>query len=130
MTQISRKVTIFKGTRKYLATSYEAERRASALGNYYITFKPKGARNLRVFEDALSKTVIVEGWDHPEFDDLIRASADAPVRQLSEGVSVRNISETITRGSVMGKSKYQREFEGYLKNLEPSLILLETRKPT
>jgi hypothetical protein len=118
--------TVFKGTTKYLATSYEVERRASTRG-YYITFKPKGARSLRAFEDARSQTVIVEGWDHPEFNELLRGFADAPVEQLSEGVSVRMVSTTIMRGGET-KSKYQLEFEEYLKTLEPSRILLDTRR--
>jgi hypothetical protein len=50
---------------------------------------------LRAFEDARSQTVIVEGWDHPEFNELLRGFADAPVEQLSEGVSVRMVSTTI-----------------------------------
>src|SRR5882762_4936698 len=127
MAQISQKVTVFKGTTKYLATSYEVERRASTRGSYYITFKPKGARSLRAFEDARSQTVIVDGWDHPEFNELLRGFADAPVEQLSEGVSVRMVSTTIMKGGET-KSKYQLEFEEYLKTLEPSRIMLDTRR--
>ena len=86
MAQVSRKVTVFKGTKKYLATSYDVEKRSSARG-HYVTFKPKGARNLRAFEDVWSQTVIVDGWDHPEFDELLRGFADAPVTQLPGGAS-------------------------------------------
>jgi hypothetical protein len=129
MAQISQKVTVFKGTTKYLATSYEVETRPSARG-YYISFKPKGARNLRAFEDARSQTIIVDGWDHPEFNELIRGFADAPVEQLSEGVSVKMVSTTVIAGGNSVKSKYQLEFEEYIRNLEPSRILLDTRKPT
>lgn len=128
MAQVSRKVTVFKGTKKYLATSYDVEKRASARG-HYVTFKPKGARNLRAFEDVRSQTVIVDGWNHPEFDELLRGFADAPVTQLPGGATVRMVAEkTYFPGGETTKSKYQLELEEYLKNLEPSLILFDTRR--
>jgi hypothetical protein len=128
MAQFSRKITVFKGTSKYLATSYEVEKRASTRG-LYVTFKPKGARSSRAFEDVRSQTVIVEGWDHPEFNELLRRLADAPVEQFSEGVSVQMVSTTVMRGSET-KPKYQLEFEEYLRTLDPSRILLDTRRIT
>jgi hypothetical protein len=63
--------------------------------------------------------VIVDGWDHPEFDWLIRGLEDAPVQQLSQGVTFKTVSMTIGRGEP-GQSKYEFEFETYIGSLDPA----------
>jgi hypothetical protein len=47
---------------------------AQYLDALHFRLKLKGARKLRGFvEHYKSKTVIVEGWGHPEFDYLLRS---------------------------------------------------------
>jgi hypothetical protein len=59
---------------------------------------------------------------------LLTGLADAPVQQLSEGVTFQMVSTTVMRGGEITKSKYQSEFEEYVKTLDPSRILLDTRR--
>jgi len=129
MAVISQKVTIFIGSdmSKRLAKSFEVET-PSAADKFHlrIRFMERHARKVWWYVEARSKVVVVDGWDHPEFDELQRGVADAPVEQLSAGVSVRMASTTIMRGGETTRNKYQLEFEEYLKNLELSLILFDT----
>ena len=125
-----KKVTIYIGTKKYEANWIEVSRGpyAKYLDAFHFKFKPKGARNLRSFvEHYRPKTVIVDGWGHPEFDWLIRAIDEAPDVELSPGAIYRTVTQTIRPGQPMEKDKYQLEFEHYVSQLNGELLLLDTR---
>jgi hypothetical protein len=131
MAEFMQNVTIFVGTSKRLATRFEIETRHTAdKAHLRVRFKPKGARTRWWCAEGRSKLVIVDGWDHPEFDELIRGFAEAPVEQLSPGVSVQWVTTTIVAGGEPTKSKYAQELEDYLATLDPARILLDTRRPS
>jgi hypothetical protein len=112
-----------------LAKSFEVETRSSTTDRVHlrIRFLPKHARKHCRYADGRSKVVIIDGWDHPDFDEPLRDIAQAPVEQLSPGVSVQWVSTSIVGGREPPKSKHQNAFEEYLRTLEPTRILLDTR---
>jgi hypothetical protein len=127
-----RQVTIYIGTKKHEATQLQFRRgpRPPYCNAYYFEFKPKGARNLRYFEDLRGRTVVVDGWGHPEFDWLLRPLAEAPSVDMSPGISVQSVSYTVQPGGDQNQDKYKLEFERYLQGLNASQILLDTRPTT
>ena len=125
-----KKVTIYIATKKYEATQVKVWRApyAQYRDAFHFQLKPKGARNLRGFvEHYMPRTVIVDGWGHPEFDFLLRSFHDAASVPLSPGVSVKMVEYTLGTDGEAEKNKYQVEFEGYLEGLDPSRILFDTR---
>jgi hypothetical protein len=103
----SRRATIFLGTTKHEVTWLEVSVAPDAQyqNAYHIQFKPKRARTLRKYvEHSRPRTVIVEGWGHPEF-------------------------ESITASLMRGASKDAGEVRlaQYLESLPLSQILLDTR---
>jgi hypothetical protein len=125
---IVRNVTIFTGTKKHLAKRFVVESwEGGAKGSIRVHFMEKGART-RWWLAMGKHLVILDGWDHPEFYWPIRAIREAPVQELRNGITVRSASITIAQGEPV-KTKYQLEFETYIRSLEPSVILLDTRQP-
>lgn len=125
MKEIMQNVTIFYGTRKRLATHYRIEPwTGSRKIPYRIRFKEKGARKRWMLAWGPG-IMIVDGWDHPEFDFLIRGFQDAPVQELSDGVTFKTVSMTVASGEEPVKNKYELEFEAYIHTLEPSKILFK-----
>jgi hypothetical protein len=123
-----RKVTIYIGTKKYEATQVRVSRGPDGpyADAFRFIFKPKGARRLRTFvEHSDHQTVVLDGWEHPEFDWLLRSFAEAPSVEMGPGVSVKTVSYTV--GANNGEDKYEREFEAYVKGLDPDRILFDTR---
>jgi hypothetical protein len=110
-----RKVTIFLGTRKYEATWLEVSRARHAQYEhaYHVKFKPKKARYPRKFVDYRGRTVIVDGWGHPEFD---------PLRLLGKGEAT-----TVTVSTGSASDPHKLKLAGYLASLPISQILLDTR---
>ena len=126
-----RKATIYVSTKKY-----EAKQVTVRLGHtppytkmFFVSFKPKGARTRSFLGDAAyGRTVILDGWGHPEFDWLLRSVAEAPRVEMGPGVSVKTVSYTVQRGGDQSKDKYELEFEQYLKDLDPAKILFNNRE--
>ena len=127
-----KKVTLFIGTKKFEASWIEVHRgpHARYVDAIHFSFKPKGARNLRVYvEGDRPRTVFVEGWEHPEFDWLIRSIDAAPEVELTPGVSsYRMVSASFYPGMPVEKNnRYELEFEDYVAQLPASRLLLDTR---
>ena len=125
-----RKVTIYIGRKKYEATQVKVSREpyAQYVDAFYFTFKPRRARKLRSFvEHYEPKTVVLDGWGHPEFDTLLRSLAEAPVETVGPGASMKMVTFTVEPGQNRQKDKYELEFEHYLESLDASRILFDTR---
>ncbi|MHC2435296.1 hypothetical protein [Bradyrhizobium sp. USDA 4451] len=122
--ELRQRLTIYRGTRRYLAKAVTIGRRHDPLG-ILIAFKPFRAPGWRYYEDKDANTVVLAGWDHPEFEEFIGGFQDAPVRHLSACVTTQTVSTTVTRDASQSKS-----YEAYLKSLAPEAILFDSRMAT
>ena len=118
--ELRQRLTIYRGTRKYRATAVRTGRHDDPQGTL-IAFKPWRAPGWCYYEDRSATTVILDGWDHPEFDDLIRAFQSAGATQIC----LLNLLDANGRKR---KGRYEDEYEAYLKSIAPERILLDTRK--
>jgi hypothetical protein len=128
MDEVVRNVTIFLGTKKRLAKRFRIEE-FEQRGRGKVTlihFMEKGARS-RWWRAEAPSIVILDGWDHPEFEWLIRELEKAPIQQLSQGVTYKTVGKTYGPGEPT-KDKYELEFEAYIGTLQPAKILMNTRQ--
>jgi hypothetical protein len=126
---LQQRVTLYAGTRKYEATHLyfwieEAPRNPKY---FHSVFKPRRARNYRHLFETKGATVVLEGWDHPEFDWLLRSLEEAPSEQLRPGLSVKVAAIACYPGQEQPKNKFELEFESYLETIDRARILVDTR---
>ena len=126
-TTIERKVTIFEGTRKYEARLVEFRRGPSPPHRdaFHFRFKRKGQRWWERHVDHESRTVILDGWDHPDFEPsnvLVGPDGVAqflPIIAWYPGLDQEREKE---------KEKIERELGEYLAKLGKGKILVDTRE--
>jgi hypothetical protein len=129
MLEMSRRVTIFTGTYKRLARWFSVEMRSNAARStsyHRLRYIPRRARQPWTYDDDGSQLVIVDGWDHPEFDELPPASGEASLDGRSDPPRMILIGAIELPRSNPAKLV---ELRDYLRTLDRSLILFDTRPP-
>jgi hypothetical protein len=127
--EVVRNVTIFLGTKKRLVKRFVVEPRPGYTErDIRIRYLEKNART-RWWTAWGMPIVVVEGWDHPEFDPLIRGFREAPVQHGPAGVKYKMISVAcVVAGEEPVKSTYELEFEAYLHSLDSARIIFDSRR--
>ena len=118
--ELRQRLTIYRGTRKYRATAVRTGRHDDPQGTL-IAFKSWRAPGWCYYEDRWANTVILDGWDHPEFDEVIRAFQSGGSTQIR----VLNLLDANGRKR---EGRHDEEYEAYLKSIAAQCILLDTHK--